>query len=108
MWNKPPEIMDRRRGSYYQFRGICALPRITASGPPSNAPWVTGKGEEIVTTNDFTTIRGLQVILQALGYDVVADGIYGPQTGSALAWACDNGDLLHGPDYVPSEDDGDE
>lgn len=102
MWNKPSEIMDRRRGSYYQFKGICALARVPASGPPKNAPPVIGKEEEIVTANDFTTVRGLQTILQELGYNINADGIYGPQTGGTLAWACDNGALLHGPDEAPS------
>lgn len=101
MWNKPPEIMDRRRGEYYQFKGTACVARCPASGPPAGAPKPTTATEPTPIGEapeeakfDFTSVEGLQRILYELGYGVKIDGKYGPQTGGALAKACDNGHLL--------------
>jgi len=40
---------------------------------------------------DFSTVKGLQSALISAGYQITADGAYGPQTGSALSQATYNG-----------------
>lgn len=77
MWNKPPEIMGRRRGERKQF--------LTGTKPiPTKAVGLTTQG---------TMIAVVQAKLAALGYNPGAvDGKMGPLTrGAVLSFKNDNG-----------------
>lgn len=97
-WNIPSEIMDRRRGEYYQFLGRCAEARVPASGPPAGATPVSSAPQKtpipVPEPINFSSVNGLQAVLKDLGYGIAIDGKYGPATGAALAQACRDGALL--------------